>query len=362
MMVFGLFVTIPLILAEPPVATDSTEPNKATHMFELVNVTKIWDKGEHNAFTGLARFRDTWYCAFREARTHVCRDGTDNGNIRILKSSDGVEWTSAALFSWDGGDLRDAQLSITPDNQLMVNASVAFYPVSEKKPRRSLTWLSADGKEFTGPHACETGIDTWRWSVAWHNQYGYSIGYSGKDMGGCLYRTQDGITWEIVKDDLFPFGTDKFYNEASILFDDDGTMLVLLRGDPHDALFGRSRSPYTEWVWEPLDKRIGGPRLHQLPDKRIIAVVRLYEPARTALCMPNLKDGTLDEIMVLPSGGDTSYAGTVWHDEKLWISYYSSHEGKSAIYLALVAPRHAGLRRSRDGKTATGGKGEQGKR
>jgi hypothetical protein len=29
----------------------------------------------------------------------------------------------------------------------------------------------------------------------------------------------------------------------------------------------------------------------------------------------------------------------VWHDGQLWISYYASHEGKSAIYLARVKPR-----------------------
>jgi hypothetical protein len=36
----------------------------------------------------------------------------------------------------------------------------------------------------------------------------------------------------------------------------------------------------------------------------------------------------------LPSGGDTSYPGLVWHDDFLWVSYYSSHEGKAKIYLA----------------------------
>jgi hypothetical protein len=26
----------------------------------------------------------------------------------------------------------------------------------------------------------------------------------------------------------------------------------------------------------------------------------------------------------------------VWHEDLLWISYYSSHEGKTSIYLAKV--------------------------
>ncbi|MFV1963959.1 MAG: hypothetical protein ACC628_00945 [Pirellulaceae bacterium] len=44
----------------------------------------------------------------------------------------------------------------------------------------------------------------------------------------------------------------------------------------------------------------------------------------------------LIEALQLPSGGDTSYAGLVWHDDMLWISYYASHEGKTSIYLAKV--------------------------
>jgi hypothetical protein len=40
--------------------------------------------------------------------------------------------------------------------------------------------------------------------------------------------------------------------------------------------------------------------------------------------------------LTLPSGGDTSYPGLAWHDGLLWMSYYSSHEGKAAIYLAKV--------------------------
>ena len=48
------------------------------------------------------------------------------------------------------------------------------------------------------------------------------------------------------------------------------------------------------------------------------------------------KTGRLRECLTLPSGGDTSYAGLVWHDGLLWVSYYSSHEEKTAIYLAKV--------------------------
>ncbi|MBX3731392.1 MAG: hypothetical protein KF791_02220 [Verrucomicrobiae bacterium] len=46
--------------------------------------------------------------------------------------------------------------------------------------------------------------------------------------------------------------------------------------------------------------------------------------------------GRLTEFLALPSGGDTSYAGMVPHEDLLWVSYYSSHEGRTSIYLAKV--------------------------
>lgn len=55
--------------------------------------------------------------------------------------------------------------------------------------------------------------------------------------------------------------------------------------------------------------------------------------------------GTLTEQLALPSGGDSSYPGLVWHDNLRWVSYYSSHESKTSIYLAKVNVDSAKLRR-----------------
>jgi hypothetical protein len=75
----------------------------------------------------------------------------------------------------------------------------------------------------------------------------------------------------------------------------------------------------------------------QLPDGRFVAAVRLYDKrVRTALCWLDPAAGKLTEFLTLPSGGDTSYAGLVLHEGLLWVSYYSSHEGRTSIYLAKV--------------------------
>jgi hypothetical protein len=116
--------------------------------------------------------------------------------------------------------------------------------------------------------------------------------------------------------------------------------VCLLRRDdePGSALLGKARAPYTEWTWHDLGTRVGGPHLIRLPDGRILAGVRLYDGrVRTSLCWLDPEAPALRECLELPSGGDTSYPGLVFHDGLLWVSYYSSHEGPTRVYLARVA-------------------------
>jgi len=92
--------------------------NAQTPKLKLVSVQKIWDRAGHNAFTDLIRWHDKWYCTFREADAHVGGDG----KLRVLESPDGTAWEPVALIAEEGIDLRDPNLSITPDDRLMIVA------------------------------------------------------------------------------------------------------------------------------------------------------------------------------------------------------------------------------------------------
>jgi hypothetical protein len=302
--------------------------------FSIIDVNRIWDRAPHNAFTDLIRYGDLWYCAFREGEGHV----SDDGKLLVIRSADGQTWESVALMNWEEGDVRDAKLSVTASGQLMLNGAVRFLDPVDGNNHQSVTWLSGDGLNWDGPFACPSGLGTWRWSATWHGQTGYSFGYSGKDKAGCLYATRDGKTWEIIKDDIFP-EPESYPNETSLVFDDRGKAYCLLRRDRGSgtALLGISNLPYTDWEWKDLGVRIGGPKMIQLTDGRFIATVRLYDgQVRTSLCLVDPVEGSLKECLALPSGGDTSYAGMVEYKGSIWISYYSTHEEKTAIYLARV--------------------------
>ncbi len=309
------------------VTASAADPPRA----EIVDVRKIWDQAPHNAFTDLIRHNGRWFCVFREGQAHVSPDGA----LRVLTSADGDTWTSVALVTSDTADLRDAKITTTPDGRLMLSGAGALHAPAAAK-HQSCVWYSDDGSRWSDAIAIGDP-DFWVWRVTWHNKVAYGIGYATTDPKRIrLYKSDDGRTFETLVPDLQVAG---YPNETSLLFLPDDTCLCLLRrdGTPGDALLGKSAPPYADWTWQSLGIRVGGPHLLQLPDGRIVAAGRQYEGgATTRLWWLNADRPALEEIVTLPSGGDTSYPGLVFHDGLLWVSYYSSHEGKTSVYLARV--------------------------
>lgn len=306
----------------------------------LVDVRMIWDEARHNAFTDLIRFQSRWYCVFREGSGHV----SDDGQLRVIRSDDGDAWSSVASMTWENGDVREAKFSVTPAGELMLTGAVRLLNTGKThidQLVQSVTWFSKDGENWSEAYACPSGRGTWRWRTTWHDSVAYSFGYSrasGKDPAGCLYRSTDGKTWSVLRNNVYPSA--KMYgNETALLFLEDDTACCLLRRDSanQNALFGTAQPPYTDWTWKELDARIGGPAMIRFEDGGFLAGVRLYDGRqRTALCRIDPAAGTITEALTLPSGGDTSYAGLVMHHGVLWVSYYSRHEGPARIYLARV--------------------------
>ena len=115
---------------------------------EIVSVRKIWDRGEHNAFTDLIRFQDRWWCTFREAKDH----GPSLGQVRVIVSTDGEKWESAALLEEREVDLRDPKLPIMPDGRLMLimgAASIGARPSVLARPESPSPPTDANGSATT---------------------------------------------------------------------------------------------------------------------------------------------------------------------------------------------------------------------
>ncbi len=308
---------------------------------EDVSIRKIWSNEYHNAFTSLIWFKGNFYCSFRQGSDHA---GGVDGVVRIIKSKDGINWTSVAVLEKKGYDLRDPKLSVTPDGRILVNIGGSVY-----KDRKLMSCLShvsfsnSSGKKFSDPQPinisanARTNFD-WLWRVSWYNKTGYGVAYSAgekkeeQEWSVCLLKTTDGINYDLVT----RLSLDGRPNETTVRVMPDGEMMMMVRRESGAGFWGRSKPPYKEWSWTDTGIRFGGPDFTALNDELFIAGTRVYEkPAITGLFLVN-REGQFRNLLRLPSGGDNSYPGFVVGKKKIFVSYYSSHEGNSSIYLAEI--------------------------
>jgi len=381
-----------------PIALDLPVRRQIDGDMDLIQGRKIWDSSRipgrvdtRVELTDLVRFKDHWYCGFCEGEIH-CNHPT--GRAWIIRSRDGEDWEPVVVFDWDAADVRDPVLSVTSEGWLMVNTSLYFvsregrtdYAAAEattdyipqeaaaereavarfyqlddpgtpdsveeaQVARQSVTWLSADGVNWSSAHACPSGINTWRWQAKWNYGMGYSVGYCGKDKNGTLYRTRDGKTWRVLLADFFPDGKG---TECTMAFDAANDMHCLLRLSKDRTMCGRGPAPfYRKWTWQELkvdcgtdragiqpaaevfQADFGGPKLIRLTDGRFFAAARMrwpwrdegkvtlfeYEPEKALLTIKAELDGT-------------SYPGLVEHEGELWVTF--GRQGAKEIHLARI--------------------------
>lgn len=317
---------------------------------DSIKVFKIWDEGGHQAFTDLIRFKNTFYCSFREGESHVAAGSS--GKIRVLKSADGLKWESAVLLEIKDLDLRDPKLSVTPDGRLMITLAGAVFKDGIPTVMVPMSSFSdKNGANFSVPVKCVLDpaikpTEDWIWRVTWHKGVGYGVNYQlkenakdrstlGKDAWVLyLMKTTDGINFQNVK----RLEVENLPNESTIRFDKDGKMYILIRREAGDRMgvLASSTAPYSSWSYTSLPYRLGGPNFIFLEKDRLLMGTRVYgEGATTAIYTTDLK-GNIIKSLSLPSSGDTSYPGMLLKDNKLWVSYYSSHEGKTNIYMAVI--------------------------
>ncbi len=302
----------------------------------LRSVARIWDAGGHNAFTDLLRYGDWWYCVLREGEAHV----SEKAGIRVIRSRDGTRWESAALLSRPGADYRDAKLSVGPDGRLVLAGCSRTWPPKYPKTLQSWVSFSADGSTWAEP-VDVIDRDWWLWRITWQDGIGWGVGYdcrnevAGAGSTSRLLRTRDAIHFEPVT----TFSAEPRLTEATLRFGPDGRMYCLHRRDTpthRTALLGRAESPYEKWTWQDSGFYFGGPDAILHEGVWYAGGRWLVGSARTVLARVNWELGTLEPCLALPSGGDTSYPGFESVDGELWMTYYSSHEDKTAVYLARI--------------------------
>jgi hypothetical protein len=315
----GLVVCSSLALAAPP----------AGKLVEPKSVKKLVANGRHNAFTALVRWHDQYWLAFREAKEHNSSDG----DIVVMRSSDGESWTGAMRQNVLPDD-RDPQFLATPKRLFL------YEPALDGSKLTSFVTFTEDGRVWSQPQPVyEPQFIFWKPLV--HGDRYYATAHkksegakAGEEREAHLITSTDGLRWERVS----TIRAGKWESETTIHFPSDDRLLAFLRTKysvPGSVL--ESSAPFTAWTERPAGTHLSGHSVHTFRGVTYLLSRTMDDSGKkTGTMIYTLEGKKLVPYCALPSGGDCSYAEAVEVGDEMLVSYYSSHEGATNIYLARV--------------------------
>jgi hypothetical protein len=297
---------------------------------------KVSAEPEHNAFTDLIRWRDQYFLCFRHGESHNSMDGV----IRIMRSPDMRNWESCGTLKTMGDD-RDPHFVAT-ENTLHVYFGTwdlvhpTGHGATDRGSIRSHFSSTTDGKEWSKVQGVyEPGW--WLWRVRWNDGKFYTAAYTAvrpkPDVRETrLLSSEDGLNWTLIS----AVTNERLAGEADMRFRADGSMWLVSRtGDEAgDAAWFDSEFPYREWKRRDTGVLIHSPVIEKWKDRTFIAGRGKQEGASVTKIW-EIVDGQFEELLVLPSGGDTAYPGLVADPASLdgdtpalFVSWYSQHENE----------------------------------
>lgn len=306
---------------------------------QLLSLTKIVSDGTHNAFTGLAHFRDRYFLAFRQGAQH----GSDEGKQILLSSADALQWDRQMETSFPTPedlppetpmDFRDC-FFLNLGNELRLH-SFARTPLGPDEnylqPVRSTVQTTSDGVNWCAPRTILQGCLLWK--PIFHQGQFWCAGYTRIPEEGLVvdfYQSVDGFAWERVC--RIAAG-----NETTLAPTPEGALRAYVRtqDSPRHLQIWEAASPsFDSWrLVGVIPKIIEAPHVATVGDCQYL--FGREKPAgpgpRSSPHLSRSKVWRLEgeqahEVLELPSLGDTSYFGTVVCDDgNILASYYSQHE------------------------------------
>jgi len=307
---------------------------------EIEKIECIWWDGYHNAFTDIIEFKGNYYCTFRHGTQHSLQG---KGEIYILKSSNLKNWELIRTFS-PLKDSRDPKFFIFKEN---LGVLFFTYPdINTTTKKDAYISYTDDGENFSSLiKISQDNLCFWRIRNYKEKIYAtaYSSGENKDDWGSYLFVSEDGENFEKISTIV----KGEYANETDLLFEENKCYAIVRREKMQTPVLSISEYPFEKWENYPLNEIVQGPHIFKYRGK-IYVVGRIFKNERPETGILNLDVGRkkLEFEIILPSGGDTSYCGSIVKIDKIYLTYYSQHEtwkkeskvGENAagIYLAVL--------------------------
>lgn len=297
----------------------------------------MYSDGLHNSNSDMICWRGIFYLIHANSPFHL---GSTRCKLLLWKSNDGHKWEKIKEFNSPGEDIRDPKFA-------EINGQLFLYVLVNKdffaEPYRTLYARSRDGREWTPFEPLKGDAEGWllwrpktRDFIEW-----YVTGYWNEHGKSALFRSRDGIYWELVS---IIYEGDR-NDETDFEFLPDGSIICTARLEFSDSWLGHpdgstlvatAKPPYKEWKkTRSRITRLDGPCLFAF-DGKVFATGRrdytntgpfwymgsILNRKRTSLWYVS-PDG-LKWLTDFPSAGDTVYGGVAMRGNDIYMCYYSS--------------------------------------
>ncbi|MCK5922115.1 MAG: hypothetical protein KAG66_14325, partial [Methylococcales bacterium] len=310
-----------------PFLSSAKDDAKHTRI-RVKNVHRIFENGEHNAFTDLIRWNGKFWVTFRSSPNG--HQINSKSAVIVLSSPDGKEWIEAHRFSLSGWDTRDPHF-LAFNGKLSVLAGAIYVDAGKDHKDQSIskktygcTVSTKDGKIWSEPAKMPGTEGYFVWCASAHKGKAYLSGRRTKRIPPAdgkgkpkpvgettLFESTDGSTWKVTS-----VYQDDRGDETSFLFEPNGDFIaVTRRGGPHPVQMVRGKPPYQKWEHKDFGFFMGGPMIKKWGDRYIVGGRRNFKKGKkTGLYW--LIGNELKSIAILPSGGDNSYPGFAQINDK----------------------------------------------
>jgi len=310
-------------------------------MATLLDVTRVYGDGTHNAFTDLLHWRGHYYLCFRTAESHGIEPP---GEIVVLRSADLQTWETCGKLSTAGDD-RDPKFVDLGDRIAVTFGT--WYPrwagqslANEPYDLISHGCFSREGTSWSAPRQM-WGPNYWLWRIFGEGEGYLCPAYHFPKRSGTrasrtihLLRSTDLLDWQFVT--VMRAGLDG--GEPALYRPAPDTLHCVLRAvEPNNhSWLGRSAAPYTAWEWSDLGVMIHAPVVLQIGERWIVAGRSQEQDLPPGVIEPTgshhtsvweLQDDGIAHLLTVPSAGDCSYCGLAHGPAgEVLMSYYSQHE------------------------------------
>lgn len=309
-----------------------------------ISIGDIYQTNNFAAFTDIAYFNGLWYTVFRIGTSH---DAGENGQIKVLTSTNGLSWKVMNNISVHGFDLRDPKLTI---DSLRNNLYLSFFG-------RNVLKHGVDIENYITQ--LDNATNTWQpikqiqynkvngnqyvfWRYTYYKEKMYCIAYrapvgidSIKNL--CLFISDNNfLSYKSVS----ILDLTKTSSETTLRFAANDSMYFIARTERINSPIGISLPDYkkTTWINNALSVMLASPDFLFYKNKLLITG-RDSKQRTFRFFSYDLNSKKVQKNYTFPSGYETGYGGMSFNPnnpDELWITYYSVTNNSSSIKLAKI--------------------------